>query len=260
MSAIALVGAVTIPLEDRTRERLILPLVAFSAGSLMGGAFLHMIPEAVKRSPANPWIYLWVLIGFTTFFVFEQFLHWHHWHADSSGRKSPLSHLMVIGDGLHKLLGGVAVAGAFIVGVPLGVTTWIVAAAHEVPQELGKYGVLLHGGWSKGQALVVSVASSLPFLVGGVFAYVASTQVDVTFLVPFHLPRAVRRRKLPLHRRLGPGAGGEQAPSDLDERAALRLLRRRHRAPRGHQASRGRLTGLSHRSPRGWRQGIRPTA
>jgi zinc and cadmium transporter len=185
MSAIALVGAVTIPLSDRARERLILPLVAFSAGSLLGGAFFHMIPEAVRRSPGDPWIYLWVLIGFTTFFAFEQFLHWHHWHADTPEHKSPLSHLMVVGDGLHKLLGGVAVAGAFIVEIRLGIATWIVAAAHEVPQELGKYGVLLHGGWSKGRALLVSVASSLAFLAGGIFAYAASMRADVGFLVPF---------------------------------------------------------------------------
>lgn len=185
MSTIALVGAVTIALEERTRERLILPLVAFSAGSLLGGAFVHMIPEAIERSPEDLSVYLWVLIGFTTFFAFEQFLHWHHWHADTVEHKSPLSHLMVIGDSLHNLLGGLAVAGAFIVDVPLGITTWIVAAAHEVPQELGKYGVLLHGGWSKGNAVLVSVASSLTFLVGGIFAYAASVRADVSFLVPF---------------------------------------------------------------------------
>jgi zinc and cadmium transporter len=184
MSAIALVGGVTIFLAERTRERLILPLVAFSAGSLLGGAFLHMIPEAIERSDGGSSVYVWVLIGFTAFFALEQFLHWHHWHEDAE-HKSPLSHLMVIGDSLHNFLGGVAVAGAFIVAVPLGVTTWIVAAAHEVPQELGKYGVLLHGGWSKGRALLVSVASSLTFLVGGLFAYAASVQVDVSFLVPF---------------------------------------------------------------------------
>jgi zinc and cadmium transporter len=185
MIGIALVGGVTIALEDHTRERLILPLVAFSAGSLLGGAFLHMIPEAIERSSGDPSVYLWVLIGFTAFFAFEQFLHWHDWHADAPEHKSPLSHLMVIGDCLHKLLGGVAVASAFIVEIQLGITTWIVAAAHEVPQELGKYGVLLHGGWTKGKALLVSVASSLAFLVGGVFAYAASVQIDVSFVVPF---------------------------------------------------------------------------
>jgi len=185
MSAIALIGAVTMALSENTRERLILPLVAFSAGSLLGGSLLHMIPEAIERSDGSYSTYLWVLVGFTTFFALEQFLHWHHWHHDATDRKSPLSYLMVAGDSLHNFLGGVAVAGAFLVDISLGITTWVVAAAHEVPQELGKYGVLLHGGWSKQRALLVSVASSLTFLVGSVLTYVASAGTDVAFLVPF---------------------------------------------------------------------------
>jgi len=185
MSVIALVGAVTIPLSERSRDRLILPLVAFSAGSLLGGAFLHMIPEATEGSQNHSAVYIWVLVGFTTFFALEQFLHWRHWHEDSAESVSPLSHMMIAGDSLHNLLGGVAVAGAFIVDIRLGITTWIVAAAHEVPQELGKYGVLLHAGWSYGKALLVSLASSLTFLVGGLFAYLVSVQIDVAFLVPF---------------------------------------------------------------------------
>jgi len=172
-------------LSERNRERLILPLVAFSAGSLLGGALLHMIPESVERSAGAHSTYLWVLAGFTTFFALEQFLHWQHWHHDATDRKSPLSHLMVAGDSLHNLLGGVAVAGAFLVDIPLGITTWVVAAAHEVPQELGKYGVLLHGGWSRKHALLVSFASSLTFMVGSVLTYAASATIDVAFLVPF---------------------------------------------------------------------------
>ena len=126
-----------------------------------------------------------MLVGFTTFFALEQFLHWRHWHGASAESVSPLSHMMIAGDSLHNLLGGVAVAGAFIVDIRLGITTWIVAAAHEVPQELGKYGVLLHAGWSYGKALLVSLASSLTFLAGGLFAYLISVQIDVAFLVPF---------------------------------------------------------------------------
>jgi zinc and cadmium transporter len=185
MSAIALVGAITFALPKATRDRLILPLVAFSAGSLLGGALLHMIPEAVARNYGALSVYLWVVAGFTAFLALEQFLHWHHWHNSSTEEKSPLSHLKLIGDSIHNFLGGVAVAGAFIVDVRLGITTWLVAAAHEVPQELGKYGVLLHGGWSRGKALLVSGLSSLTFLVGGIFAYVVSREVDVSFLVPF---------------------------------------------------------------------------
>jgi zinc and cadmium transporter len=144
-----------------------------------------MIPESVALNPGELSVYLWVMAGFTAFLALEQFLHWHHWHNSSTEAKSPLSHLMVIGDSLHNFLGGVAVAGAFIVDHRLGITTWLVAAAHEVPQELGKYGVLLHGGWSRGRALAVSGLSSLTFLVGGVFAYAVSREFDVGFLVPF---------------------------------------------------------------------------
>ena len=89
---------------------------------------------------------------------------------------------MVIGDSIHNFLGGVAVAGAFVVDIRLGITTWLVAAAHEVPQELGKYGVLLHGGWSRGRALLVNVISSLTFLLGGVIAYAVSTELDVQWI------------------------------------------------------------------------------
>jgi zinc and cadmium transporter len=185
MSAIALIGVITFPLPQATRDRLILPLVAFSAGSLLGGALLHMIPEAVARNSGSLSVYLWVMAGFTAFLALEQFLHWHHWHHSSTDEKSSLSHLMVIGDSLHNFLGGLAVAGAFIVDIRLGITTWLVAAAHEVPQELGKYGVLLLGGWSRGRALLVSGLSSLTFLLGGIFAYVISREVDVSFLVPF---------------------------------------------------------------------------
>lgn len=182
MSAIALLGAVTMALPAETRQQLLLPLVAFSAGSLMGGAFLHMIPEAVQGGVDA---YLWVLLGFACFFALEQFIHWHHWHAEREAGTHALSHLMILGDALHNFLGGIAVAGAFLVDVSLGITTWIVAAAHEVPQELGKYGVLLHAGHRRGRALLLGVLSSLTFLVGGIFAYAVSHRIDVSFLVPF---------------------------------------------------------------------------
>jgi zinc and cadmium transporter len=185
MSMIALLGAITFALPEQARERLILPLVAFSAGSLLGGALLHMIPEAVAQSGGAASVYLWVMAGFTAFLAFEQFLHWHDWHSDAPEVKSPLSRMMVIGDSVHNFLGGVAVAGALIVDIRLGITTWLVAAAHEVPQELGKYGVLIHCGWSRGRALLASFLSSLFFLVGGISAYLVSSEWDIGFLVPF---------------------------------------------------------------------------
>ncbi len=185
MSGIALAGGVIFLLGEETRQRIILPLVAFSAGSLMGGAFLHMIPEAVAMSRGDPAMYLWVLAGFSTFLALEQVLHWHHCHSESPEAKSPLTYLILIGDAFHNFLGGVAVAGAFLVDIGLGVSIWLATAAHELPQELGKYGVLLHGGWNQRRALFVNTFSSLSFLLGGMLTYVASLQIDVRFIVPF---------------------------------------------------------------------------
>jgi zinc and cadmium transporter len=185
MSAIALVGSVTLFLKESTLQRLIMPLVALAAGSLLGGAFFHMLPAALEEAPADPAVFLWVLVGFTVFFALEQFLHWHHCHRASSDCKEPLTYLILLGDGLHNFLGGLGVAGVFLIDVRLGVTAWLAAVAHEVPQELGDFGVLIHGGWKRGSALLLNLISGLTFLLGGMVAYAASARIDVGFLVPF---------------------------------------------------------------------------
>ncbi|RPJ46339.1 MAG: ZIP family metal transporter [Betaproteobacteria bacterium] len=185
MSAIALVGSVTLVLSEQTLQRILLPLVAFAAGSLLGGAFFHMIPTGLAAGLEDVIVYALVLAGFATFFGLEQFLHWHHCHRAEVACKKPLSYLILIGDGLHNFLGGLAVAGTFLIDIRLGIITWLAAAAHEVPQELGDFGVLVHGGWPRRQALFYNVLSALTFLVGSVIAYFVSFRFDVSFLVPF---------------------------------------------------------------------------
>ena len=185
MSSIALVGSVTLVLSERTLQRILLPLVAFAAGSLLGGAFFHMIPVGLASGMSEVAVYALILAGFTVFFGLEQFLHWHHCHRAETVCKKPLTYLILIGDGLHNFLGGLAVAGTFLIDIRLGIVTWLAAAAHEVPQELGDFGVLVHGGWERRQALIYNLLSALTFFVGGVVAYVVSFRLDVSFLVPF---------------------------------------------------------------------------
>ena len=184
MSAIALVGSVTLFLNEATLKKLLLPLVALAAGTLLGGALLHMIPAAIEKSGNQLSIYLWVLLGFTLFLALEQFLNWHHCHRAPSEHR-PLTYLILIADGVHNFIGGLAVAGAFLIDVRIGISTWLAAAAHEVPQELGDFGILIHGGWKKGRALLYNFLSALTFLIGGIIAYSASLKTDVTFLLPF---------------------------------------------------------------------------
>lgn len=184
MAAIALVGAVTLVLSEATLGRLLLPLVGLAAGSLLGGAFFHMLPEAVERSGDGLGVWLAFMAGFVTFFVLEQFLHWHHCHQPAA-RHEPLGYLILSADALHNLIGGLAVGGAFVIDIEIGVVAWLVAAAHEVPQELGDFGILVTSGWGRGAALIWNVASGLTFLVGGLIAFALSDAIDVALLLPF---------------------------------------------------------------------------
>jgi zinc and cadmium transporter len=185
MSAIAMVGSITLVLKQDTLEKLLLPMVAFAAGSLIGGAFFHMIPAAFASNLGVLEIGVMVVVGFTAFFVLEQFLHWHHCHRDQVDCKQPLTYLVLFGDALHNFLGGLAIAGIFLIDVRAGIAAWLAAAAHEVPQELGDFGVLIHGGWEKKRALIFNLLSGLTFLVGGLVAYGLSFKVDIAWLIPF---------------------------------------------------------------------------
>jgi zinc and cadmium transporter len=184
MSAIALVGGLTLFLKPATLQQLLLPLVALAAGSLIGGAFFHMLPASIAAMGNVVEVGLLVMVGFSSFLVLEVFLHWRHCHRAVDDGRAPLTYLVLIGDALHNFIGGLAIAGTFLIDIRLGIISWLAAAAHEIPQELGDFGVLVHGGWSRSSALLLNVLSALTFLAGSLLAYWASFAIDVTWLVP----------------------------------------------------------------------------
>jgi len=185
MSVIALIGGITLVLRESAFARIVLPLVAFAAGSLLGGAMFHMLPEGIAHSGNAIGFWIWIVAGFSVFLVLEQFLHWHHCHRSTASEHRPLTWLILIADGVHNFIGGLAVGGAFMIDTRVGIMTWLAAAAHELPQELGDFGILVHGGWSKRGALLFNFLSALTFLIGGVIAWAVSFRVDVAFLLPF---------------------------------------------------------------------------
>jgi len=185
LSAISLVGAFTLLLKENILKKLIHPLVAFSAGSLLGGAMLHLIPESIEASNEVQMIFILVIFGFTTFFMLEQFIHWHHCHKAPSEHKHPVTYMILISDGVHNFLDGLAIGSAFIIDIRLGIVTTIAIAMHEIPQEMGDFGILLNGGWEKFKALLFNFLSGLTAVFGGLIAWYFAKEIDVSYLLPF---------------------------------------------------------------------------
>jgi zinc and cadmium transporter len=185
MSAIALTGSLTLVLSDAVLRKILLPLVAFAAGALLGGAIFHMLPSAIESLGGPLTVYVSFTAGFLAFHLVEQYLHWHHCHRGRACERPPVGTLVLVADGLHNLIGGLAVGASFLLGIPVGISAWVAAAAHEVPQELGDFGILVHSGWGPGRALLFNVLSALTFPLGALIAYAAAGTVQVSYLVPF---------------------------------------------------------------------------
>jgi len=185
VSLLSLVGLGAFLFRESLLERILLSLVSLSAGALLAGAFFHMLPEALEQAEGDEKIFLFLVLGFVFFFFLEQFIHWHHCHKMPSQHKSPVTYLVLVADTIHNFFDGLAIGVAFLVNFPLGITTWLISAAHEIPQELGDFGVLVHGGWSKTKALLFNLFSSLTAVAGGLTAYFFTGNFNVPLLLVF---------------------------------------------------------------------------
>ena len=158
-------------------------LVAFSAGTLLGGGFFHLLAESLeKMTPFQSFSI--TLIGFLAFFVLEEYL---HWHQCEECEIHPYSYLMIIGDSVHNILDGLVIAGTFMVSIHLGIITTALIIAHEVPQELGVFGVLVSGGFKRSQAIFYSFIAQCTCVLGGIFGYLFMNKMEMlaSFIVPF---------------------------------------------------------------------------
>ncbi|MFA6194476.1 MAG: ZIP family metal transporter [Patescibacteria group bacterium] len=188
ISFLSLFGVFFLSFSPRFMEKLTLFLVSLSAGTLLGDSFLHLLPEAAADNGASLRMWLWLIIGLVSFFVLEKVVHWRHCHIQTCPtHPHHLGIMNLVGDCLHNFFDGVIIAGSFLVSIPLGLTTLIAVVAHEIPQEIGDFGVLLYAGYSRRRALFLNFVTALTAVFGAVVAVVLGARINnfSDLIIPF---------------------------------------------------------------------------
>lgn len=173
VSLISLIGVFTISLKEDRMRKYIFILVSLAVGALLGDAFIHLIPEAFEASTNTLVTSLLIIAGVLIFFVIEKFLHWHHHGEDKeTNHIHPVGKLVIFSDGVHNLIDGLIIGASFLVSIPVGVATTIAVILHEIPQEIGDFGVLLHAGYTKRRALWLNFLSAAFAILGVLIAFI----------------------------------------------------------------------------------------
>lgn len=176
---VSLVGGFLLLSKRSTANNLASFATPFAAGALLGVAFLELIPEAFEETGSGT-IMRWALVGVIAFFLLEHFLHWfHHHHEHAKKLGQPTATLVIIGDTVHNFIDGIAIAAAFLINPPTGIVTAIAVAAHEIPQEIGDFGLLLKLGFSRKRVIIINVVSALATVVAAVLTYWLGTEASL---------------------------------------------------------------------------------
>ncbi|MEM0359983.1 MAG: ZIP family metal transporter [Candidatus Diapherotrites archaeon] len=181
---LAFAGIFTLKMKEKEVRQIIKGLIAFSAGALLAGAFFHLLAESLEEMQSQEAFFL-LFTGFILFFLIERFLHWHHCH-EGHCEVHPMSYLIIIGDSVHNFIDGLIIAASFVAGIPFGILTTVLIIGHELPQELGNFGIMVHGGIEKKKALLYNFIAQATAVIGGLAGYFFSLNAgSVSFLLPF---------------------------------------------------------------------------
>ncbi len=176
VSLISLVGVITLIIKDDLLKKLIIFLVAFAAGCLIGGAFLDILPEAGEYVTDITQLFLYVILGYMLFFILEKYIHWRHCHT-AECEIHRFTYLNIIGDVVHNFTDGLIIGAVFLTSVQVGIAATLAIIFHEIPHELGNFTVLIYGGFSKTKALFFNFLSSLFAIAGTLVGYYSAGRV-----------------------------------------------------------------------------------
>lgn len=187
ISVLSLIGLITLSFKEDFLSRILLFLISLSAGALLGGAFFHLIPEAFESLEGFPNLAVSIiLVGYALFFIFEKVLHWGHCHVNGCTDEHTFGYINLVADSLHNFIDGLIIAAAFVTNFSLGAVTTVAIVLHEIPKEIGDFGILLHSGMEKKKALSWNFMTSTFVMIGGFVGYFLGNISQFTnFLVPF---------------------------------------------------------------------------
>lgn len=180
VSIISFIGIFTLGIKAKKLKTALIYIISFSAGTLLGDAFIHLLPETAEEFGLTPLISVYILGGITLFFVLEKFIHWQHCHSNltETNHVHPFAYTNLVGDAVHNFLDGIIIAASYLASVPAGIATTIAVALHEIPQEIGDFGVLLHGGFSKTKALSLNFISALFAVLGAILTLLLTSSIS----------------------------------------------------------------------------------
>ncbi|MCK9577986.1 ZIP family metal transporter [bacterium] len=171
VASLSFLGFLFFKLKQDALKKLLLVLVSFSAGALIGDVFFHLLPEVIEENPDNMWVWVSVILGLIVFFILEKIIHWRHCHIPTSkDHPHEFGIMNLIGDALHNFLDGLIIVGAFLIDFNLGIATILAVIAHEVPQKIGDFGILVYAGYSRLKAMILNFIFSLISILGGFLA------------------------------------------------------------------------------------------
>ena len=190
ISLVSFAGLFTLSLKVKSLQKILLYMVSFSAGALFGDVFLHLLPEVIEETGGfTLFISFSVLFGIVLSFLVEKVVQWRHCHhhPKHGGHVHAFAQMNLIGDGVHNFIDGLVIGASYLVSIPVGLSTTLAVLFHEIPQEIGDFGVLVHGGYTKGKALFFNFLTALTAFLGVILALVLSRYVEglTMFLVPF---------------------------------------------------------------------------
>ena len=187
VSLISLIGVFSISMDQRRLTKMLLFMVSFAAGALLGDSFLHLLPESVEEGMKLE-VSVFILTGVFVFFILEKIISWRHCHIPTSEEHPhPVGIMNLVGDGFHNILDGMIIGGSYLVNIPLGISTTLAVILHEIPQEIGDFGILVNAGYSVRKALFFNFLCGLTSVLGAVLTLAIGLKSESlsTFLVPF---------------------------------------------------------------------------